>query len=78
MIELTAAQDNLLKEWRLLSEAEKSRLVPHLLVQTEDWRGRVFNDYSCLAWLGGKFKEAGLPFMGAENAPDLRVHGHHA
>ena len=58
----TERQEDVRKQWLLLTEEEKSLLLPELLDSIRAWRGWSFNDISRLMWLEDQFKKAGVSF----------------
>ena len=62
--ELLHLRDEVLRTWTLLSEEDKSRLLPKLLDSMQGWHGWSISDLDRLNWLEMQFKVAGIPFRG--------------
>lgn len=60
--ELEQRREEVRQRWVLLTEEEKSLLLPELLDSIRAWRGWSFNDTSRLTWLEDQFKKARVPF----------------
>jgi len=59
---ITKGGQDIIKIWKTLTEEEKSKLLPNLLITMKGWRDWTFSPYSFLAWLEWKFKQVGIPF----------------
>lgn len=55
---------DVLGAWHALSEDEKVRLLPDLLIDMQDWRSVSQDERFLVSWLRRKFARAGLTFAG--------------
>ena len=64
----------ILQSWRQLSEEEKAKILPKLLVATKGWRDWTFSPPACLTWLELKFQQAGVPFPQEASLSEKSTH----
>jgi hypothetical protein len=57
---LPTQMEDVLRNWNLLSEDDKLRLLPHLLSSIEDWPSATRDERFLIGWLRRKFANAGL------------------
>lgn len=54
--------EEIIREWQQLSEEERERLLPNLIVRMRNWHEWTINPSAFLAWLELNFRKADVPF----------------